>query len=294
MSCGAIAEPGLHPLIAFTCYGAALALVTVVALARASPVTERLATVAAAAALTAALGMLLAGRTEVAPLALAALIPLGTVGLILARGTALERAGIPLLALALIVAVADRQIFLPGPVGPDVLLAAAVAAVAAPLAFGAGRWRPALYGVVLAAYALTAWIVLGAQPYRTDTIAATHGAAELLLAGRHPYAEFDMFERLERFDIPAAFATDLEDGSELRSLNYPALAFLVPAPLVAAGLADVRLLYLGEVILLLALVTLSAREPWRPYVLAAGIGGIALMRQFVTAGVDPAWALFLV
>lgn len=293
MSFGAIAAPGLHPLIAFVAYAAALLLVLIAGLARPPRISPGAAVITAVAAFIAALGMLAAGRLEVTPLLLVALVPLTAIGMALIRGDATDHPGPHVLALALLVALGDRQIFAPEIVGRDLVLAVAVSMLAV-VVTQVGRWRLALYAVVLAAYAVSASAVLEVQPYRTDAVAATHGAAELVLEGRHPYGDFDMFERLERFGIPTAFATDLEDGTALRSLNYPALAFLIPAPLIAWGLDDVRLLYLVEVLLLLALVTISAREPWRPYVLAAGIGCLAVMRQYVVAGVDPAWALFLV
>lgn len=297
MSCGAIAAAGLHPLIAFVAYGAALVLVVIGGLSRPPAISPGAAVITAVAAFVAALGMLVAGRLEVTPLAIVALLPLTVIGMVLIRGdgtarAGAARAGAPLLALALVVALADRQIFAPQAIGPGLLLAALVAVVAAAAA-ARGGWRPALYTLVLLTYASAGLAVLEVQPYRSDAVVATHGAAELFLEGRHPYADFDMLERLERFGVPADFATHLEDGTPLRSFNYPVLAFLVPAPFIATGLDDVRFIYLAEVLVLLVLVTISAREPWRPYALAAGVGGIAVMRQFVVAGVDPAWALLL-
>jgi len=44
---------------------------------------------------------------------------------------------------------------------------------------------------------------------------------------------------------------------------------------------------------LIGIVAKSAAEPWRAFAIAAAVGNVAVMRQFVAAGVDPTWALLV-
>lgn len=207
------------------------------------------------------------------------------------------RVGLVALAGAVLIAVLDRHELVASSVlAPDdilaavTILAALAVAVRAPRAAGA---RALVYGLVIGTYVLSAAILIHAKPYHSDAVVATHGAAELVLAGRHPYADFDMPAQLVRFGLTPDWATDLEDGSELATLNYPALAVLVPVPAVALGITDIRIVYLAEVLVLILIVAMSAAEPWRAFAIAAAVGNVAVMRQFVAAGVDPTWALLL-
>lgn len=199
----------------------------------------------------------------------------------------------PLLAAAVVAAVWDRHLFVSsaGIAPDDVLAVATVAAAVVP--FRGPRATAVLVALALTAFAVAGAILIAAKPYHSDAVVAAHGGAQLLLEGRRPYADFDMVEQLRRFGLPETFATPLEDGTRLRSLQYPALAFLVPAPFVAAGLADVRALYLVEVLAIFALVVASLPDPWRLPALAACVGGLAVVDQFVLAGIDPLWALLI-
>ena len=204
-----------------------------------------------------------------------------------------ERFGRALVALAVVAAVGDRHLFVSwSGVAPDDVLAALVVAGALALPRGP-RWAAAGAGAVLATYLVVGATLIAAKPYHSDAVVSTHGAAELLLAGRHPYADFDLLERLARFGLPPELSTALEDGTRVRSLQYPALAILVPAPLVAAGLADLRVLYLLEVLAIFGLVLAAAAPGWRAVALAACVGNLVILDQFVLAGVDPLWALLL-
>jgi len=203
-----------------------------------------------------------------------------------------DRAGRSLIAVAVVAVVAERHLLVASrAVAPDDVLALVV--VAAMVLPGGSRWRAVGAGLAVAAYVTSALTLIAASPYRSDAVVATHGGAELLLAGRHPYADFDMIERLSRFGLPPEFATPLEDGTRLRSLNYPALAIVSPAPFVAAGLSDVRVLYLAEVLAIFALVSLSVAPRARAVALALCIGNLVILGQFVLAGVDPLWALLV-
>lgn len=204
--------------------------------------------------------------------------------------------GLALLAIAASVAVVDRHLLVASRgLAPDDVAALACAGVAAGAAVGPARpprWALSLsIALAIAAYALAGIALIAGTPYHSDGVVAQHRAAELLIAGRHPYATFDMIEALGRFGLPASLATNFEDGSVLRSLNYPALAFLVPAPFVALGLHDLRWLWLAEILgfaLLISVVLVGDRRAWG---VAALVASTAVARQFVAAGVDPTWAL---
>ena len=212
----------------------------------------------------------------------------------LARLGALARARPrAVLAVAAVAAVWDRHLFVSsaGVAPDDVLAAVAVVAAIAPLR--APRAVVLVAALAAAAFVVSAATALAVKPYHSDAVVAAHGAAQLLLDGKRPYADFDMVEQLRRFGLPPTYATPLEDGTRLRLLQYPALAFLVPAPFMAAGLADVRVLYLVEVLIIFALVVAPLPPPWRAPAFAACVGGIATCDQFVLAGVDPLWALLI-
>lgn len=220
-------------------------------------------------------------------LAAAAAPPGGTAGL----GRLVRRSSRALIAVAVVAVVWDRHVFVSSAgIAPDDVLAALVVAGAVLLPRGA-RATAVLAGLALAAYLVAGAILVTATPYRSDAVVAAHGGAELLLQGQDPYARFDMVRELARFGLPATYATPLADGTRLRLLQYPALAVLMPAPFLAMGLGDVRVLYLAEVLVILGLVFASAPPPWRIVSLAIGIGDLAILDQFVLAGVDPLWAL---
>lgn len=206
------------------------------------------------------------------------------------------RLGLLALATALVVALADRHLVVASRgLAPDDLAVALGVAVFLVLAVRAPRFagRPFVTGLALVAYALVFLSLIGGTRYHSDAVANVHRAAELVLNGADPYRAIDTFESLDRFGLDRGLVTDLEDGTPLRSFNYPALAFLVPAPAVALGLADVRVVY--AVLLLLATLgaTAACAAAWRPYVLAAVIGNVVIARQYVLAGIDPTWAILL-
>ncbi len=198
-----------------------------------------------------------------------------------------------LLVAAVVAAVGDRHIFISSStLATDDLLAVCVVVAAAFLP-RTPRGSVALATLAIGAYVMAGAVLVFAKPYHSDAVVATHGAADLVLHGHHPYADFDLVDQLRRFGLPETFATPLEDGTRLRTFDYPVLAALLPAPFLAAGLADVRALYLAEVAALFVLVTLAVPVRWRLAVLAAAIGNVAVLDQFVLAGIDPTWALLL-
>lgn len=206
------------------------------------------------------------------------------------------RSGAVALAIALVAALVDRhQVVASRGVAPDDVAVALMSLILLALAVRAPQLaaRPVVLAGALAAYALIGVAHIAGAPYSNDSIATVHRAAELFASGADPYRSLDTLESLERFGLDQAFATHLQDGTPLRSFSYPALAVLLPAPFVAAGLEDLRALYLTEVLAASLAATAAVGVAWRPLVLAAVVGNVAIARQHVALGVDPTWAILL-
>jgi hypothetical protein len=210
----------------------------------------------------------------------------------------LRRVGLGLLAIACVSLISERHLVVQtvASVAPDDLWALVVVAVL-PVVGVAKLRRPVrdalTTGVALGAYVLVAIALILGKGYHADTVAVEHRAAEILLAGEDPYVAIDIPEALRRFGLDPALATNFEDGSELRTFNYPALSFLVPAPFIALGASDIRFVYLGEIVVLVLVLVRHVGVPWRPLVTAAVVGNAVIMRQSVLAGVDPLWAVLV-
>ena len=210
----------------------------------------------------------------------------------------LRQIGLGLVAVACVARITERHLVVssPGFIAPDDLWSLVVIAVLPILAVTKIRrpTRDALTtGIALGAYVLVAVALLLGKGYHVDTVVVEHRATEIFLSGHDPYTDLDIPEALRSFGLDPALATHLEDGSELHTFNYPALSFLVPAPFIAAGLQDIRFLYLGEIVVFVLVLIRQVRVPWRPLVTAAVVGNAVIARQNVLAGVDPLWAILL-
>lgn len=229
---------------------------------------------------------------------------LGLVALLVARDRVtpeerLMRIGLGLLSVACVAAVVDRHasVASPGVLAPDDLFAIAAAVLFPVLAVA--RLRPALRdalatGLALAIVALAGAVLITGQGYQVDAVVAQHRATELFLQGENPYRSLDVIAALREFGLDPALGTDLEDGTQVHSLSYPALSFLVPAPFMALGITDVRVVYLGEILLLIPVLLRPIKLHWRPLVAAVVVGSAIITRQTIGAGVDPTYALLLV
>ena len=82
-------------------------------------------------------------------------------------------------------------------------------------------------------------------------------------------------------------------GSVVHTFNYPAMSFLVVAPFVWLGIGDIRWVYLGEVLIIAVLAIRQLRPAWRSMALATVVGNEIVTRQWILAGIDPSWALFV-
>ncbi len=236
-------------------------------------------------------------------LALASVIALFNLVVVLLDRTArepderLRRIGLGLLGVACVATVVERHLVVASlEVAPDDLMAVLDVGLLPILAVVAlpQRIRDALAtGLALATFALVGMALLFGKGYHVDSVTVPHRAAELLIAGQNPYVTFDLPQALAEFGLDPQLVTHYEDGRVLHSLNYPSLSFLVVAPFVALGAADIRWIYLAEVLLLVLLVLRRVRIPWRPLVAAAVVGNTVIVRQNVLAGVDPTWALLV-
>ena len=211
----------------------------------------------------------------------------------------IRRIGLGLLAVACVARITERHdlVAAVGVIAPDDVWALIVVALLALLAV-VPLHRPTrdalATGAALSAYVLVGVFVIVGKHYHVDAVALVHRATDLFLAGRDPYRDLQASEALRHFGMDPALQTHLEDGSGLQTFNYPALSFLVPAPFVALGLADLRPLYLAEIVGLVLVLVRQARVPWRPLVAAAVVGNAVIWRQNVVAGVDPLWAIFTI
>ncbi|MBI4320744.1 MAG: hypothetical protein HY675_19815 [Chloroflexi bacterium] len=129
------------------------------------------------------------------------------------------------------------------------------------------------------------------QPYLVDTLATPQCAAELLLDGRHPYADFDMQRCLARFNMPESFATRLADGSVETKMPYPAGSFLFIAPFISLGVTDTRFVYAALMILMVLLIHHRADPAVKNSVVLALVSNVVVIR-FTSGGLpEPLWAL---
>ena len=205
----------------------------------------------------------------------------------------LRRIGLGLLAVATVATVVERHLVVESIViAPDDVMALIVVGVLPVLAVV--RLRPSTRdalatGLALATFVLAAMALLLGKGYHVDAVTVPHVAAQELLAGHDPYSTFDLPAALAQFGINPELVTHYEDGTVLRSLNYPALNFLLVTPFIALGATDVRWIYLVEIVALVFILLRKVRIPWRPLVSAGVVGNTVIVRQNILAGVDPTW-----
>jgi hypothetical protein len=209
----------------------------------------------------------------------------------------LRRIGLGLLAVATVATVVERHLVVESRgVAPDDVMALVVVGVLPIL--GVLRLRPSARdalatGLALATFVLAAMALLFGKGYHVDAVTVPHVAAQQLLAGQNPYTTFDLPAALAQFGIDPELVTHYEDGSVLRSLNYPALNFLLVTPFIALGATDIRWIYLAEILALVLILLRKVRIPWRPLVSAGVVGNTVIVRQNILAGVDPTWWVLL-
>ena len=205
----------------------------------------------------------------------------------------LRRIGLGLLAVATVATVVERHLVVESTsIAPDDVMALVVVGVLPVLAVA--RLRPSTRdaiatGLALATFVLAAMALLIGKGYHVDAVTVPHAAAQQLLAGHDPYTTFDLPAALAQFGLDPELVTHYEDGSVVRSLNYPALNFLLVTPFIALGAADIRWIYLAEILALVLILLRKVRISWRPLVSAGVVGNTVIVRQNILAGVDPTW-----
>ncbi|OLC21438.1 MAG: hypothetical protein AUH33_01910 [Chloroflexi bacterium 13_1_40CM_68_21] len=159
-------------------------------------------------------------------------------------------------------------------------------------------------------------------PYHNDAIALNECAARLVLQGRDPYSDLDLFSCYGRLGIGADRTTPLRRGLfaddviypsdaeldavwDLRSHgvgvneefvwrpSYPALSFLFLLPIVAVG-GDSNYLYLACLLVAMVLVVARAGRSLRPFFLTGLLGAASLTAFTVGGSADLLYALPLV
>ena len=161
-----------------------------------------------------------------------------------------------------------------------------------------------------------------ATPYHNDAIALNECAARLLLDGRDPYPDLDVFTCYARLGIGPDRTTPLRQGffardgvyptdDELDTVwairshesamnlefeskpSYPSLSFILLVPFVAVG-ADTNILYILCLVATMGLVLLRAPASLRPFVLTGLLGAASLAAFTVSGSADLLFALPLV
>src|SRR5438874_5938915 len=159
-------------------------------------------------------------------------------------------------------------------------------------------------------------------PYHNDAIALNECAARLLIAGRNPYTDLDLFACYGSLGIGADRTTPLRRGLfandviypsdqdmdivwDLRSRgegateefvwrpSYPALSFALLVPFVGAGI-DTNYLYVLCLLVAMAVVVWRAPSELRPFMLTGLLGAASLAAFTVGGSSDLLYALPLV
>jgi hypothetical protein len=159
-------------------------------------------------------------------------------------------------------------------------------------------------------------------PYHNDAIALNECAARLVLEGRDPYTDLDVFACYQSLGIGPDRTTPLQRGAfadvaiypsddQLDQVwderasgvgtneefvwrpSYPALSFLFLVPMVALGW-DTNYLYVACLLVAMALVVARAPRTLRPFFLTALLGAASLSAFTVGGSADLLYALPLV
>ena len=159
-------------------------------------------------------------------------------------------------------------------------------------------------------------------PYHNDAIALNECAARLVLEGRDPYTDLDLFACYQRLDIGPDRTTPLRQGAfaevpiypsddqmdrvwaeRVNGIgtndefvwrpSYPSLSFLLLVPVVALGW-DTNYLYVACLLVAMALVVARAPRTLRPFFLTALLGAASLAAFTVGGSSDLLYALPLV
>jgi hypothetical protein len=230
------------------------------------------------------------------------------------------RGGVAVVVLAIALAIALLLVALVG-IGRD----DAVAPMPGPTWFVRATWG---FVCVMALVGFS-WLVgmprqhaLDWTPYHNDAIALNECAARLVLQGRDPYTDLDLFACYQSLDIGPDRTTPLQRGAfsdvaiypsddqmdrvwAERSSgigtneefvwrpSYPALSFLFLVPVVALGW-DTNYLYVACLLVAMAIVVARAPRTLRPFFFTALFGAASLAAFTVGGSADLLYALPIV
>ena len=174
-----------------------------------------------------------------------------------------------------------------------------VVALAVACARPTGKWASRLdlillFGTVVAIGLWTRAAVFGSPAYGTDEVAFDQGAAELLLRGVNPYGA-DLSWTFDAFRVLPSGTTNTLSGDFVHTLSYPAGAFLVYVPLLAAGVQAQAAIYMDALFWIIGLCTLWWALPSRYRPIVPIFGSLGIYVDYATGGVtDPLMMPFLV
>jgi hypothetical protein len=158
-------------------------------------------------------------------------------------------------------------------------------------------------------------------PYHNDAIALNECAARMLLQGRDPYSDLDIFSCYAQMQIGADRTTPLQrgefanvpvyptdqqldatwalrqaDGGNVEFVtrpSYPALSFVALVPFVALGI-DTNYVYLGCLLAAMAVIVWRSSRGMRPFVVTGLLGASCLVAFTIGGSADLLYALPLV
>jgi hypothetical protein len=150
----------------------------------------------------------------------------------------------------------------------------------------ARRWIDVvlLVGALLAFGFWTRVAVFGSPGYGTDEVAFDQGAAMLLLRGVNPYGA-DLAWTLDAFRVLPSGTTNLLDGGFVHTLSYPAGAFLVYVPLLAAGIEAQTALYVDAAFWIAGMVALWLVLPRAYRGVVPILASLGIYVDYATGGV---------
>ncbi len=167
----------------------------------------------------------------------------------------------------------------------------------------AGVHRPPKYlrWLILAAYVMQVviraqlWIQSSGLPdlISTDVGLHTDLAGTLIRHGQNPYSwDFSGFADLYR--TQQGSSTPLLNGASVSRYSYPALPFLLVAPLQALGLPGVFTLSILAHVAVLILIFVAAPRRWQPVILLPAVVGFDFVNLTLIGSLDIVWTLALV
>ena len=163
---------------------------------------------------------------------------------------------------------------------------AALVVVLAPLPH---RWARHIDVVLLigALIAIGMWTfvaVHGSPAYGTDEVAFDQGSAQLLLAGTNPYGA-DLTWTFDAFRVLPSGTTNTLDGSFVHTLSYPAGAFLVYVPILAAGIHSQAAIYVDAAFWIVGMALLWWLLPRPTRAVVPLLASLGIYVDYVTGGV---------